>query len=146
MGATSFVRMDVPPLIVSMLPALAKLHPGVLREESESREERRRKPSRPRRSPSPQHIPSQAPRACTIGALGIQRWTWRYVASFAGVGTMLEVALRLGGELACGWLFLRLRLGRHVFRCRQSGDATRDAALRHATTNYQLASLSYVLK
>ena len=36
MGAKSFVRMDVPPLIVPMLPVLAELHPGVLREEYES--------------------------------------------------------------------------------------------------------------
>ena len=43
-----------------------------------------------------------------------------------------------------GW-FLRLRLGRHVLRRRHADDATRDAASRHTTTNYQLASLYYVL-
>ena len=41
---------------------------------------------------------------------------------------------------ALGW-FLRLRLGRHVLRRRHTDDATRDAASRHTTTNYQLASL-----
>ena len=39
-----------------------------------------------------------------------------------------------------GW-FLRLRLGRHVLRRRHADDVTRDAASRHTTTNYQLASL-----
>jgi len=43
-----------------------------------------------------------------------------------------------------GW-FLRLRLGRHVLRRRHADDATRDAASRHTTSNYQLASLYYVL-
>ena len=43
-------------------------------------------------------------------------------------------------------LFLRLRLGRHVLRRRRSDDATRDAASRHTTTNYQLASPSSVHK
>ena len=102
MGAASFVRMDVPPLIMPLLPVLAKLHPGVLREEYESQMDRSGKPSRPRRSPSPDRSISQASRSCTIGALGIQRSNWRYVASFAGLGTMLEVAPRLGGEPACG--------------------------------------------
>ena len=60
------------------------------------------KPSRPRRSPSPERSISQVPRSCTIGVLGIQRSNWRYVASFAGLGTTLEVAPRLGGEPACG--------------------------------------------
>ena len=41
---------------------------------------------------------------------------------------------------ALGW-FLRLRLGRHVLRRRHADDVTRDAASRHTTTNYQLASL-----
>ena len=36
-----------------------------------------------------------------------------------------------------GW-FLRLRLGRHILRRRHSDDATRDAASRHTTTNYQV--------
>ena len=36
MGAASFVRMDVPPLVVPMLPVLAELHPGVLREDEMS--------------------------------------------------------------------------------------------------------------
>ena len=53
------------------------------------------------------------------------------------------VAVPLPGP-ALGW-FLRLRLGRHVLRRRHSDDATRDAASRHTTTNYQLASLYYVL-
>ena len=35
-------------------------------------------------------------------ALGIQRATWRYVASFAGLGTMFDVAREFGGEPACG--------------------------------------------
>ena len=43
-----------------------------------------------------------------------------------------------------GW-FLRLRLGRYVLRRRRVDDVTRDAASRHTTTNYQLASLYYVL-
>ena len=43
-----------------------------------------------------------------------------------------------------GW-FLRLRFGRHVLRRRHADDVARDAASRHTTTNYQLASLSYVL-
>ena len=34
------------------------------------------------------------------------------------------------------WVVLRLRLGRHVLRRRHAGDATRDAASRHTTTNY----------
>ena len=48
MGATSFVRMEMPVIIMSMLVALAALHPHVLQQESESREERKSKPLRPR--------------------------------------------------------------------------------------------------
>ena len=71
-------------------------------EDSESREERKSKPSRPCRSPSPGAHSSSSERLCTISALGIQRLNWRYVASFAGLGTMLDVARGLGGEPACG--------------------------------------------
>jgi len=92
MGATSFVRMDVPPMILALLAVLATLHPEVQREEYDSREERKSKPSRPRRSPSPEARSSPSERQCTISALGIARSNWRYVASFAGLGTMLEVA------------------------------------------------------
>ena len=53
------------------------------------------------------------------------------------------VAVLLPGP-ALGW-FLRLRLGRHFLRRRHADDVTRDAASRHTTTNYQLASLYYVL-
>ena len=81
---------------------LAKLHPGVLREEYDARMERNSKPSRSRRSPSPGRSIPQASRSPTIGALGITRSNWRYIASFAGLGAMLEVAPRLGGEPACG--------------------------------------------
>ena len=102
MGATSFVRMDVPPMILSLMAVLASLHPAVLQEEYDSRMDRNSKPSRSRRSPSPGRPISQASRSSTIGALGITRTNWRYVASFAGLGTMLEVAPRLGGEPACG--------------------------------------------
>ena len=102
MGATSFVRMDVPPSILSLLAVLATLHPEVLREELDSREERKSKPSRPRRSPSPGAQSSPSERQRTLTGLGITRSNWRYVASFAGLDTMLEVAPRLGGEPACG--------------------------------------------
>ena len=102
MGAISFVRMDVPPIILSLLTVLAKLHPEVLRGEYKSQEERKNKPSRPRRSPSPGAQSSPSERLCTISALGIQRTSWRYVASFAGLGTMFDVARALGGEPACG--------------------------------------------
>ena len=102
MGATSFVRMEVPEMILSMLVTLAALHPHVLQEESESREERRSKLSRPIRSPSPGAQSSSSERLCTISALGIQRTNWRYVASFAGLDTMFDVARGLGGEPACG--------------------------------------------
>ena len=102
MGATSFVRMDVPPMILSLMAVLAKPHPGVLREEYDARMERNSKPSRPRRSPSPGRSIERASRSSSIGALGITRSNWRYVASFVGLGTMLEVAPRLGGEPACG--------------------------------------------
>ena len=53
------------------------------------------------------------------------------------------VAVPLPGP-ALGW-FLRLRLGRHVLRRRHADDVTCDAASRYTTTNYQLASLYYVL-
>ena len=102
MGATSFVRMEVPEIIMSMLVTLAALHPNVLQEESESREERKSKVNRSRRSPSPSARSPQPERVCTISALGIHRNTWRYVASFAGLDTMLDVARDLGGEPACG--------------------------------------------
>ena len=86
-----------------MLPVLTKLHPCVLQEEkSEARMDRSSKPSRSRRSPSPERSLTQASRSCTIGALGIQRSNWRCIASFAGCGMILEVAPRLGGEPACG--------------------------------------------
>ena len=102
MGATSFVRMEVPEIVMSMLVTLAALHPDVLQEESESREERKSKVNRSRRSPSPSARSPQPERVCTISALGIHRNTWRYVASFAGLDTMLDVARDLGGEPACG--------------------------------------------
>ena len=92
----------MPPLIMPMLPVLAELHPSVLQEESEARMGRSSKPSRPQRPPSPERSLSQPSRSCTIGALGIRRSTWRCAASFAGLGTMLEVAPRLGSEPACG--------------------------------------------
>ena len=95
MGATSFVRMDVPPMILSLLTVLASLHPAVLQEEYDSRMDRNSKPSRSRRSPSPGQPISQASRSSTVGALGITRTNWRYVASFAGLDSMLEVAPRL---------------------------------------------------
>ena len=102
MGATSFIRMEVPEIIMPMLVKLAALHPHVLQEESESREERKNKPSRPQRSPSPSAHSPPAERLCTISALGTQRSNWRYVASFAGLGTVFDVARGLGGEPACG--------------------------------------------
>ena len=102
MGATSFVRMEVPKIVMSMLVKLAALHPHILQEEPESREERKSKPSCPRRSPSPGAHSSSAERLCTISALGIQRSNWRYVASFSCLGTMFDVARELGGEPACG--------------------------------------------
>ena len=103
MGATSFVRMEVPEIIMSMLVELAASHPHVLQEESESREERKSsRPIRPRRSPSTSAHSLSLERLCTISALGIQRSNWRYVASFAGLGTMFDVARELGGEPACG--------------------------------------------
>ena len=58
-------------------------------------------------------------------------------------GSLPVVAVPFPGP-ALGW-FLRLRLGRHVLRRRRADDVTRDAASRHTTTNYPLASLYYVL-
>ena len=78
-------------MILSLLTVLATLHPEVQREECDSREERKSKPSRPRRSPSPGAQSSPSERQCTISALGIARSNWRYAASFAGLGTLLEV-------------------------------------------------------
>ena len=89
-------------MIMPMLVALEALHPHVLQEESEAREERKSKPSRPSRSPSPGAHSPPSERLCAISALGIQRTNWRYVASFAGLGTMFDVARELGGEPACG--------------------------------------------
>ena len=52
-GATSFVRMDIPPMIFRSLDELAELHPEVVRLEEQQRALRVPKPIRQRRSPSP---------------------------------------------------------------------------------------------
>ena len=41
-------------------------------------------------------------RSPTLSDMGITRDRWRYVASFAGLGTMMDVAANLGGSPACG--------------------------------------------
>ena len=95
MGATSFVRMEVPEMIMSMLVTLEALHPHVLQEESEAREERMSKPSRSRRSPSPgRSISSQVSRSPTIIELGISRSNWRYVASFTPIAGRARLGSR----------------------------------------------------
>ena len=52
-GATSFVRMEIPPMILRLLDELAELHPEVVRVEEQQRTFRLQKPIRQRRSPSP---------------------------------------------------------------------------------------------
>ena len=69
MGATSFVRMEVPEMMMPMLVVLEALHLHVLQEESEAREERKSKPSRSSRSPSPGAHSHPSERPCTISAL-----------------------------------------------------------------------------
>ena len=103
-GATSFVRMEIPPMILRLLDELAELHPEVVRVEDQQRTFRLQKPIRQRRSPSPSATaqdPSPA-RPHSLHDLGISRSRWRYVANFAGLDTMLEVAGELGGSPACG--------------------------------------------
>ena len=103
-GATSFVRMDIPPMIFRILDELAELHPEVVRMEEQQRALRVPKPIRQRRSPSPSAT-AQEPtpaRPHSLHDLGITRSRWRYVANFAGLDTMLEFAGELGGSPACG--------------------------------------------
>ena len=102
MGATSFVRMPIPPLITSLLSDLEEIFPEVERLERENREERAERPPRSRRSPSPSRNPVPTKRSPTLSDLGITRDRWRYVASFAGLDTMMDVAANLGGSPACG--------------------------------------------
>ena len=41
-------------------------------------------------------------RSPALSNMGITRDRWRYEASFAGMGTMMDVAAELGGSPACG--------------------------------------------
>ena len=102
MGATSFVRMPIPPLITSLMADLEEIFPEVERMERENREERAERPPRSRRSPSPSRSPVPTKRSPTLSDMGISRNRWRYVASFAGLDTMMDVAANLGGSPACG--------------------------------------------
>ena len=74
--------------------------------------------------------------------------TWATTRSLMTVTKLYQTTKTIDatGSVArgLGW-FLRLRLGRHVHRRRHADDVTRDAASRHTTTNYRLASLYYVL-
>ena len=70
--------------------------------------------------------------------------TWATTRSLMTVTKLYQTTKTIGATgsvtRGSGW-FLRLRLGRHVLRRRHADDVTRDAASRHTTTNYQLASL-----
>ena len=121
-SATSFVRMEIPAMIFSLLDELADLHPEVVRVEEQQRALRLQKPVRQRRSPSPsataQAHTSKRPHSLQDD-LGISRTRWRYVTNFAGLGTMLEIAGQLGGSPVCGAdnhgparIFWRKRTGR----------------------------------
>ena len=80
MGATSFGRMPIPPLITSLLADLEEISPEVERVERENREERAERPPRSRRSPSPSRSPVPTKRSPTLSDMGITRDRWRYVA------------------------------------------------------------------
>ena len=103
-GATSFVRMKTPAIIFSLLGELAELHPMVVRVEEQQRALRLQTPVRQRRSPSPSATAQAhtSKRTHSLQDLGISRNRWRYVANFARLGTMLEIAGELGGSPACG--------------------------------------------
>ena len=90
--STSFVRMEIPPMIVSLLDELAEQHPEVVRVEEQQRALRLQKPVRQGRSPSPSATAEAhaSKRPHSLQDLGISRTRWRYVANFAGLGTMLE--------------------------------------------------------
>ena len=92
--STSFVRMEIPPMIVSLLDELAEQHPEVVRVEEQQRALRLQKPVRQGRSPSPSPSATAEAHASkrphSLQDLGISRTRWRYVANFAGLGTMLE--------------------------------------------------------
>ena len=109
--STSFVRMEIPPMIVSLLDELAEQHPEVVRVEEQQRALRLQKPVRQGRSPSPSATAQAhaSKRPHSLQDLGISRTRWRYVANFAGLGTMLEIAGELGGSPACGAAITDLR-------------------------------------
>ena len=104
MGATSFVRMELPSAIRTLLTELVEIYPEVQRVEREAEEQRRLKKDRNRQSANPGAGPPGSTRAGppTLRELGITRSNWRYVASFAGLDTMLDVAATLGGSPSCG--------------------------------------------
>ena len=102
MGATSFVRMPIPSLITSLRVDLEEISPEVEHVERENREERAERPLQSRRLPSPSRSPVPTKRSPTLSDMGITRGRWRYVASFAGLDTMMDVAANLGGSPACG--------------------------------------------
>ena len=99
MGATKFVRLDIPQSIFSLMQEAESLFPEQEKQESEAREFREER--RPASPPSP--VSPAPPNYARLADIGVTRDAWTYAVTFCGHDTFMLAARRHGGSpaLAC---------------------------------------------
>ena len=127
MGATKFVRLDIPSGIFALLREVESLFPEQEQNELESREFRGERPATP-----PPPVSPAPPTYARLADIGVSREAWTYAVTFCGLDTFMLAARRHGGSpvLACdnhgpAQAFWQLRTKR---QCLASLDVFREVA------------------
>ena len=99
MGATKFVRLDIPQTIFTLMREVESLFPEQEQQEQDSREfHEERRPATPLSPASP-----APPTHARLADIGVTRDAWTYAVTFCGLDTFMLAARRHGGSpaLAC---------------------------------------------
>ena len=94
MGATKFVRLDIPQSIFSLMQEVESLFPEQEKQELDSREFREER--RPATPPSP--VSPAPPTHARLADIGVTRDAWTYAVTFCGLDTFMLAARRHGGS------------------------------------------------
>jgi site-specific DNA-cytosine methylase len=103
MGATRFVRLQIPREILGLMDKMGSLYPAQAEQELEEREWKLSRPPTPSRpTPSPPALPPP-PASSRLADIGIAPNAWTYVVAFSGLDTFMQAAKLHGGApaLAC---------------------------------------------